>query len=122
MTFGLGSDRVELARASNELQTDETVQVGTSSRVQGSHPVAGFSSQLVTSLLQASVGLSSEARSQGASNSDEQGLPVGVQVLTVREVAAMLRVCTATVYDMIERGELEHVRVSNAIRVVSRRS
>jgi excisionase family DNA binding protein len=40
--------------------------------------------------------------------------------MTVKEVAAVLRVCTATVYAMIERGELEHVRVSNAIRVVVR--
>lgn len=38
--------------------------------------------------------------------------------MTVKEVAKALRVCTATVYGMIERGELEHVRVSNAIRVV----
>ena len=122
MTFGLGSDTDELAQVSSELQTDETVQVGTSSRVQRLQPVAGISSRLVTSLLQGSVGASSEAPNSVPSNSEEQGLPVGVQVHTVREVAAMLRVCTATVYDMIERGELEHVRVSNAIRVVSRRS
>lgn len=37
---------------------------------------------------------------------------------TVREVAAILRVCTATVYAMVERGELPHVRVRNAIRIV----
>ena len=37
--------------------------------------------------------------------------------LTVREVAARLRVCAATVYGLIARNELAHVRVSNAIRV-----
>jgi excisionase family DNA binding protein len=37
---------------------------------------------------------------------------------TVKEVAAILRVCTATVYAMVERGELRHVRVRNAIRIV----
>jgi excisionase family DNA binding protein len=37
--------------------------------------------------------------------------------LTVREVADRLRVSTATAYAMVERGELAHVRVSNAIRV-----
>jgi excisionase family DNA binding protein len=42
----------------------------------------------------------------------------GPVLLTVREVATALRVCTATVYGILERGELEHVRVSNAIRVV----
>jgi excisionase family DNA binding protein len=38
-------------------------------------------------------------------------------MLTVREVAARLGVCTATVYKLCERGELAHVRVLNAIRV-----
>ncbi|OGQ86528.1 MAG: hypothetical protein A2289_19150, partial [Deltaproteobacteria bacterium RIFOXYA12_FULL_58_15] len=37
-------------------------------------------------------------------------------LLTVREVASLLRVCTATVYSLCERGELAHVRLSNAIR------
>jgi excisionase family DNA binding protein len=32
-------------------------------------------------------------------------------------VAAELGVCTATVYALVERGELAHVRVSNAIRI-----
>jgi excisionase family DNA binding protein len=38
-------------------------------------------------------------------------------VLTVREVATLLKVSTATVYAMVERGELAHFRVTNAIRV-----
>jgi excisionase family DNA binding protein len=42
---------------------------------------------------------------------------VGQGLLTVRDVAERLRLCTATVYRMCERGELAHVRVSNAIRV-----
>ena len=33
------------------------------------------------------------------------------------EVAAVLRVSKATVYAMVERGELEHFRVVNSIRV-----
>ena len=118
VTFGLGSDNGELARASNELQVDETVQVETSRRVQRLHPKAGISSPLVTSLLQASADVSGNLRRAGNANSEVQVSPSGVQLLTVREVAATLRVCTATVYDMIEREELEHVRVSNAIRVV----
>jgi excisionase family DNA binding protein len=39
--------------------------------------------------------------------------------LTVREAAAVLKVCTATVYKLCERGELPHLRVSNAIRVLA---
>ena len=41
-----------------------------------------------------------------------------VRAFTVKEVAAILRVCAATVYAMVERGELPHVRVRHAIRVV----
>jgi excisionase family DNA binding protein len=37
--------------------------------------------------------------------------------LTVREVAARLRVSTATVYSLCESGALSHMRVSNSIRV-----
>jgi excisionase family DNA binding protein len=40
-------------------------------------------------------------------------------MLTVREVAAKLRVSTATVYKLCARGEVEHVRVLNAIRIPS---
>lgn len=38
------------------------------------------------------------------------------QLLSVRAVAEALGVSTATVYALVERGELPHVRVSNAIR------
>jgi excisionase family DNA binding protein len=38
-------------------------------------------------------------------------------LLTVRGVAARLGVSTATVYGLCKRGELAHVRVSNAVRV-----
>jgi excisionase family DNA binding protein len=37
-------------------------------------------------------------------------------LLTVREVARVLRVSTATVYKLCTRGELAHVRVLNVIR------
>ena len=38
-------------------------------------------------------------------------------LLSVRQVAALLGVCAATVYRMCEFGELPHFRVRNAIRV-----
>ena len=44
------------------------------------------------------------------------GPPV-VRLLTVRAVAAQLAVSTATVYALVERGELAHARVSNSIRI-----
>ena len=45
--------------------------------------------------------------------------PIGV-VFTVAEVAERLGVCRATVYAMVERGELAHFRVSNSVRVEER--
>jgi excisionase family DNA binding protein len=39
------------------------------------------------------------------------------RLLTVREVAALLAVSTPIVYSLCERGELAHVRISNAIRI-----
>jgi len=39
-------------------------------------------------------------------------------VLTVRDVAAALSVSTATVYALVERGELASFRVMNSIRVL----
>ena len=47
-----------------------------------------------------------------------QSVPAGARLFTVKEVAAELRVSTATVHAMVKRGELEHVRVSNSIRIV----
>jgi excisionase family DNA binding protein len=38
-------------------------------------------------------------------------------LLNVREVAKLLGASTASVYKLIERGHLVHVRISNAIRV-----
>ena len=38
-------------------------------------------------------------------------------LLTVQEVAEQLQVSTATVYRLCDRGELAHVRISNAIRI-----
>ncbi len=39
------------------------------------------------------------------------------RLLAVREAARLLRVSTATVYELCARGELAHVRVLNVIRV-----
>ncbi len=39
------------------------------------------------------------------------------QMLTVKQVAERLSICTATVYTMIEQGQLASVRIRNFIRV-----
>ncbi len=44
-------------------------------------------------------------------------LPPIEQLLTVRQVSQLLRVCTATVYKWAATGVLPHVRIVNVIRV-----
>jgi excisionase family DNA binding protein len=39
------------------------------------------------------------------------------RLLTVREVAAYLRVSTRTVYALCEQGKLRHMRIANALRI-----
>jgi excisionase family DNA binding protein len=49
---------------------------------------------------------------------DLHGLDGGVErLLTVRQVAGALGVCTATVYKWAADGELPHIRIVNVIRV-----
>jgi excisionase family DNA binding protein len=42
---------------------------------------------------------------------------MGLPLLSVRQVAGKLGVCTATVYALCAGGKLPHVRLLNAIRV-----
>jgi excisionase family DNA binding protein len=100
------------------LQPVETVQVEHEAVVQPSPGMAPIRTTFVTSLLQAAVRVSGKFNGLDRSGGEVQEPPDGVRLLKVKEVARILRVCTATVYNMIERGELEHVRVSNAIRVM----
>ena len=58
-----------------------------------------------TSVLQAAV-------AKGAGGSGFR-----MPLLSAREVAERLRICTATVYRLCERGELGYVRISNAVRI-----
>jgi excisionase family DNA binding protein len=122
VTSGLESISSELAQGSNELQAIETVRVGTTDRVQRVAGKAAIRRRLVTSLLQDAAENGGEYVSNSSGKSTDHGSNLGVRLMTVKEVATVLRVCTATVYGMVERGELEHMRVSNAIRVVVRLS
>jgi excisionase family DNA binding protein len=69
-------------------------------------PVAPLRQVFAAPLLQGSRRLGVVAGEQGAG-----------ALLTVRDVAAQLGVCTATVYRLVGEGQLPHVRVLNAIRV-----
>ncbi|HEY5960487.1 MAG TPA: helix-turn-helix domain-containing protein [Polyangiaceae bacterium] len=118
-TSGLEKLDRELSADSTALQPNVTVQVGPPRRVHRSQRVARSSSRLVTTLLQAAAKRLRIPR-LGNKESTDLGLTGEVYLMSVKEVAKALRVCTATVYDMVDTGELAHVRVSNAIRVVVR--
>ena len=69
-----------------------------------------------------SVGASGGSLAPGATRLDAASPEPEVRqrmqpLLSVRQVAALLGMCAATVYRMCEQGELEHFRVRNAIRV-----
>jgi excisionase family DNA binding protein len=53
----------------------------------------------------------------GTSLVQRAGARGGVRYATVRECARALGVSTATVYRAVARGQIPHVRVSNAIRI-----
>jgi excisionase family DNA binding protein len=88
---GVTGAHPDIGAVSNELQPTENIQVGAASQVQRSSQLASIFENLLTTSSQ--------------------------EFLTVGEVAKWLGVCRSTVYQLCERGELGHVRVSNAIRV-----
>jgi excisionase family DNA binding protein len=76
------------------------------------HPLSPFSRQFATHLLPA------DSEVKGAGGQHLRALRGGAEdLLTVRQVATGLSISTATVYKLVERGELPHVRISNAVRV-----
>jgi excisionase family DNA binding protein len=73
--------------------------VGASATGADEHPSAPISTQVPTRLLPDSTSRVVEG------------------VLTVKQVAVALAVSTATVYTLVHRGDLAHLRVLNAIRI-----
>ena len=83
--------------------------------VQSSQPLADFRKRFDTPVLPGGRGKRSE---QPTSPSLRLLQAARVSLLTAKEVAARLRVCTATAYKLCASGALPHVRVLNAVRVV----
>jgi excisionase family DNA binding protein len=91
---------VRLVESSKRSQGVGSARVGVGGRVQALQGIAGIGSPFAAPVLQGPRGLSAVER-----------------WLTVADVAGRLGVSTATVYGLCKRGELQHVRVANAIRV-----
>ena len=94
----------------NGAETVEGMVVVTPQR---SQPIGTVSNPLATRLLPSSriAAKASEAGLQSVEGAKGH-------LLTVRAVAARLGVSTATVYKLVAWGDLPHLRVSNAIRVI----
>ncbi|MCM2334316.1 MAG: helix-turn-helix domain-containing protein [Anaeromyxobacteraceae bacterium] len=100
-TLGLRMDFTDSPLADRASQALVTTGDGEGGGVQPSQPNQMLPRGFVTPLLPGNVTVSVEPG----------------RMLTVREAARLLRVSTATVYNLCTRGKLGHVRVLNIIRV-----
>jgi excisionase family DNA binding protein len=108
LTYGSGAGKKGVAASSNDSQPVGIVRERSSDGVQRSDRFAPVSKDFGAPVVQPSGGL--RGRRPGVQD-------LGEKLLTVREVASKLGVCTAIVYRLVTAGELPHVRVSNAIRI-----
>ena len=107
-TRGLEGDIKALAGVSSSLQIGGTSRDSLTGNFQPSQPLASNRKHFAASLLHG-TGLETHAL-----RSIEGGKS---KLLSVKEAASRLGVCTATVYSLCERGELAHIRVLNAVRI-----
>jgi excisionase family DNA binding protein len=108
LTYGSGVWNPGLASSGSGLQTIGKKGLQTGSPV---HPVQGVapnSRSFAAYVLQ--------QKEPAGPTKTRAPAPSG-RLLSVREAAEALGVCTATLYTIVERGELPHVRISNAIRI-----
>ena len=96
------------ARSSGSQPVD-SIRFDAPGRVQPSQPVAPFSKDFAAQVLHGQPGRAGRRLRTVRGGAED--------LLTVREVAKRLGVCTATVYALCDRGELPHVRISNAVRI-----
>jgi len=99
-----------VAGSGNGLQVGDRITSDGAARSQESRAVAPVRPPFVTRLLPGST----------ATVPDLQGMRGGKDgLLSVREVAEQLGLCTATVYGLCGEGALAHVRILNAIRIAA---
>ncbi len=90
------------------MQVGEKITTDGAPRSQEFRPVAPVRSPFVTRLLPGSAGTSARLE---VLRGGKDGL------LSVREAAEQLGLCTATVYGLCAAGALPHIRILNAIRI-----
>ncbi len=102
-------EAVDRPSHSSPLQPFVNNQTCGSLAVQTSQGLAPFSQNFAASLLLRQT--SSAPESVRVVNSE--------RLLTVKEVAKLLQVCNASVYKLCDKGELEHTRILNSIRIAT---
>jgi excisionase family DNA binding protein len=121
-TFGSGGSVSGFAGVSRGSQVIENARKRTGSRLQNSQLVAPVYRDFGAFLVH------ERGEGDGSPRGGEPAPGLGTaqlrvvapprgEMLTVRQVAAALRVSTATVYELVAMGELSHVRVGNSIRI-----
>lgn len=108
MTSGVTGSGGSRPAGRSESQTGGFSRGGEGGGVQPSQPLPGLPQPFGAQLGPKIPGRSARLRVVGGGRES---------LLSVGEVAERLGVSRATVYALVERGELAHVRVSNAIRV-----
>jgi excisionase family DNA binding protein len=79
--------------------------------VQGAQVITASRRSFAAPVLQEGGGENARASQAPSRRSD------GARLLSVREVAQRLAVCTATVYKLCDEGQLLHVHIMNAVRI-----
>src|SRR5260370_34560957 len=100
-------EAVDRPSLSSPLQLPVTSENPGSRAFQTSQGLASFSKNFAASLL----------LRQTSSATEPVPVADSVRLLTVKEIAKLLRVCDATVYRLCEKGELAHLRILNSIRI-----
>ena len=134
-TRGLRRDRASnsIPHTSIGLQRVEIIQDRVATDFHESHALGPVSKNFVTFLLQGAAGAleaecngdmfaqSTNPQRSATARVGRKGLRIidagAERLLSVRDVADRLGVCPRTVYELCERSQLPHVRVSNAIRI-----
>jgi excisionase family DNA binding protein len=100
-TFGSGGCIGGIPAVHSDSLSSDSIRLSDRSPVQASQPFSPLPKHFVPGVSPRLIALRG-----GAEN-----------LLSVRDVTEQLGVSTATVYGLVERGELPHVRVSNSIRI-----
>ena len=90
------------------MQVGDKITTDGAARSQESHPFAPIRSPFVTRLLPGSAATAARLE---VLRGGKDGL------LSVREAAEHLGLCTATIYGLCADGALPHIRILNAIRI-----